>query len=708
MFREIGWEITGWWGLYILAIIAIGFMAHAFYQRYRLWQLGKPDDRLGNLWDRIKWFITGGIVDAILHRRLLRIGGGSGASRLRPKEAFPGLIHILILGGALLLLIGAGMDFIAHYWVFFMHGGVYQGFCLVDDLGGVLIIIGVILAFIRRYAMKPARLDTGPEDAVSLGLILGIVITGFILTGLRIATMSHLSVDELEAEFGGWTPGYEAWWSFLGYTFYNLFKGIPESTVTMLYQGFWWFHVVVVSGTVIYLSLSFNKLSHILVAPINAFFRSFRPRGALVPMDIEGAMEREETLGVNKIEGFTWKQLLDLDACTRCGRCEDNCPAHLSGKNLSPKNVIQNLKTHLAERGSALLAKGGVAVAEGGADPEEEIPSIIGTIISEEDIWSCTTCRACQEACPVYVEHIDKMIDMRRNLVLEESRMPETAEGLLRCIEERGHSCRGTMHTRTEWTEGLDIKIVGEDKDINILYWTGCAAALEDRNMKVAIALAKILNAAGVNYGILGTEESCCGDPARRLGNEYLFQMQAQKNIEILKSYGIKKIVTACPHCFNTLKNEYPQFGGNFEVIHHTEFIAQLLKEGRLRLDIATDGSRLVTYHDSCYLGRYNQIYREPRQILSSMPQNKLVEMARSWDRGFCCGGGGGCFWMEEREGRRLNEMRTEDVISVNASIVATACPYCLQMFEDAIKAKEVEESVKAKDIAELLAESLP
>jgi len=330
---------------------------------------------------------------------------------------------------------------------------------------------------------------------------------------------------------------------------------------------------------------------------------------------------------------------------------------------------------------------------------------LITEVVGEDEIWNCTTCYACHEVCPVYIEPMAKIVEMRRNLVLERASIPETGEGALRSIEARGHPWRGTTLSRTDWAEGLDVKILSEDSDIDILYWVGCTSALEERSVKVAQAIAKILKLAGINFGILGAEETCCGDPARRLGNEYLFQIQAQKNIELLKNYDVKKIITGCPHCYNTIKHEYPQFGGEFEVIHHTEFIANLLQEGKLRIIKGARGT--VTYHDACYLGRYNDIFEPPREILSSMPDITLVEMMRNRERSFCCGGGGSHLWLEEqREGQRINEMRTEQAIDTKAQIVATACPYCLQMFEDGIKSKAAEESLKVMDIAELVEES--
>jgi Fe-S oxidoreductase len=363
--------------------------------------------------------------------------------------------------------------------------------------------------------------------------------------------------------------------------------------------------------------------------------------------------------------------------------------------------MTQDFKGSFVERARLLLKTKTEAEA---ANPASGSRPLIGGVVTEDEIWACTTCYACQEVCPVCVEHVGKIIDLRRNLVMEQASIPETAEGALRSIEDRGHPWRGTTLSRTDWAEGLGIKTFAEDKDIDILFWVGCTEALEERSTKVSQAVAKLLKLAGIKFGILGAEESCCGEPARRLGNEYLFQIQAEKNIEILKGYNVKRIVTACPHCFNTIKNEYPQFGGEFEVIHHTDFIARLLKQGRLR--IIKGIGEVVTYHDPCYLGRYNDIYQPPRQIIRSIPDVTMVEMERNRERSFCCGGGGGHMWLEERIGRRINELRTEQAIKTKAQIVVTACPFCLQMFDDGIKAKAVEEQLRVMDIAELVEKS--
>ena len=686
--REIFFDIQYGWIIYILAVIAVIGFAYGAYRRYRLWTIGKKEGIALDLWKRTKTFAVTGLVDGFVHRRILR-------------DFYPGLMHALMFWGALLLILGTAMDVISHYIVEFLHGNTYIAFSFLADLGGVMLIIGVIMAFTRRYIQKPERLDSILDDATALAFIFVIVVTGFILEGLRIViTAEHFSTLPIM----DWEK-----WSFLGYGFAKAFEN--GSHVVGWYQGLWWFHSALVIGAIIYISLAFHRLTHILVSPLNVFFRSLGPKGALRPIDIENT----ETFGASKIQDFTWKDLLDLDSCTRCGRCQDSCPAHLSGKPLSPKKVIQDLKALLTEKGPAVLKAKAVATAENPAEGGNTCASdnpgetaerkMIGDIITEDVIWACTTCRACHEQCPVFIEPINKIVDMRRNLVLEQTQFPETAMGALRSMEQRGHPWRGTMATRTDWAEPLGIKPLSDNKDVEILYWVGCTGALEERNTKVATSVGKIFKAAGVNFGILGNEETCCGEPARRIGNEYLFQTLAQQNIEILNGYGVKKIVTSCPHCFNTIKNEYPQFKGNFEVVHHTEFIADLLKQGKLKL--ARNFDKRTTWHDSCYLGRYNDIYQAPREVLRCATGAPPLEMKRHLNKAFCCGAGGGRMFMEEQIGRRINHMRTEEAIGTNAEVLASSCPYCLQMFEDAIKALEAEGKIKAMDLAEIVAASI-
>jgi Fe-S oxidoreductase/nitrate reductase gamma subunit len=671
--REIFWNIQYAWIMYSLATIATAVLVWAIYRHYLRWRVGQPANRGKQLWQRICAFCRTTIIDGVIHRRFF------GADRpWRPKEIYPGLAHFFIFAGCIIFLLGAFLDAISHYFFNFMHGNFYLGYSVVTDGFGVLAIIGVIMVFIRRYVNKPKRLDNRWDDMVTLLLILVVIVTGFVVEGLRIA------VTELPANptWSTWSPG--------GYILAKSFIGANVSTLLGWHVGLWWFHVFLSLGAIVYVSLYNSRLFHIIWDPVNVFFRNLGPKGALTKLDFE----KSELFGAGKIEDFTWKQLLDLDACTRCGRCQDACPAYFSGKTLNPKQVILDLKKHLYD----------VYPHFDSLKPAESRKEMVGEVITDEVVWDCTTCRACQQACPVYIEHVDKIIDLRRNLAMEKSRFPEAAQEALKCLGTRGHPYRGTTSTRTTWCEGLNIKTLAEDSNTDILYWVGCSAALDDRNMKVAQATVKVLRAAGINFGVLGDEEACCGDPARRMGDEYLFQTICQQNIEILKGHNVKKILTSCPHCFNSLKHEYPQFGGNYEVVHHSQFIAGLIKEGRLNIDKKV--LQNAAYHDSCYLGRYNDIYAEPRAIVKAVSE-KQVELPRHGTNSFCCGGGGGHMWMEEDPEKRVNTRRVEEIIACGAECVMTACPYCLTMFEDGLKAKQAEEKIKAKDISEVVAEAL-
>jgi Fe-S oxidoreductase/nitrate reductase gamma subunit len=703
--REIFWNIQMIPVLYGLALLVILLMGYAFYLRYKIWHLGKPDTRLGgSSSNRWKVFLKTALIDGVIHRKFVGVADNLehrpfSLHDLIPKEFYAGVAHFFIFAGCIVLLIGTAMDVISHYGYDFMTGNVYLGHTIALDLAGLVIIIGLIMEAVRRYFLRPDRLDNNTDDMMALLAILVVVVTGFLIQAVRLAYSN---------------PPW-AWWSPAGYILSFAFSGINKDALLVLHRSLWWFHVVLSLGAMVYIALFWSRLWHIIVSPFNVFFRNLGPRGAMVPIDLEKA----SSFGVSRVEDYTWKNLLDLDACTRCGRCADICPAHLSGKPLNPKQVLQDLKSNLMEKAPDLLTarakltrkpEASNSTQTDGGTPETTAPEIeskamIGGIIDTEAIWNCTTCFACQEVCPVWAEPMIKIGEMRRNLVLEQAAIPETAEGALRSIEDRGHPWRGTLLTRTSWFENLDIKTLAEDSQVDILYWVGCTEALEDRSVKVAQATGKLLKMAGIKFGVLGTEENCCGDPARRMGNEYLYQMKAQENIAVLNNYNIKKIITGCPHCYNTLKNEYPHFGGHFEVKHHSEFILQLLKEEKLKIAKGPRGT--VTYHDPCYLGRYNNIFEAPRQILNYIPDITLVEMTRNRERNFCCGAGGGHMWLEEQKvGERINEMRTDQALSTKAQTVATSCPYCLQMFQDGIKTKEVEEKLKVMDIAEILAES--
>ena len=668
--REIFWNIQYSWIMYVLAAISVAIMVWALIRIPRRWRVGKPANRWNHLPERLRAFCRTAFVDIIFHRKFF----GADKKDGRLKEKYAGLMHFLIFSGFVVFFIATVLDAVSHYTIDFMHDGFYLGYSVVSDSFGILAIIGILLALYRRYIWKPKRLDNRFDDLGTLLLILVVIVTGFIVEGLRI------SVTELvqHPDWAVWSPG--------GWVFAKAFYGAADTTLRAWHVGLWWFHVILSLITIAYISFFNTKLFHIIWDPVNIFFRNLGPKGAMEPIDLE----KTEHFGADKIEDFTWKQLMDLDACTRCGRCQDACPAYASGKLLNPKAVIQDLKNHLYE----------VYPAISHLKAPEKRKEMLGEVIKEEVVWDCTTCRACMQACPIFIEHVPKLLDMRRNLAMEKSKFPEAAQQALQSLGTRGHPYRGTSATRMSWCEGLDVPTVDDAKAIDVLYWVGCSAALEDRNMKVAQATVKVLKAAGIKFAILGDEETCCGDPARRMGDEYLFQTICQQNIEIFKAHNVKKIITTCPHCFNSLKHEYPQFGGNYEVIHHSQFLAGLLNEGRIKLNYMY--ARNAVYHDSCYLGRYNDIYEEPRGILRAVNLTNR-ELPRRKTASFCCGGGGGHIWMEEDPEKRVNVKRIEEVIKAGADCVATACPYCLSMFEDGLKTKGAEEKVKAMDLAELL-----
>jgi len=687
--RELYWNVAGHLFMYVFVIIFAIIFGYGVYRRYRLWRLGKADERFKDFWrwetlrPRIKTVLTDGLVQVRFFR-----------------DAYPGIMHFAIFWGFIILFIGtilvAGQ---ADFHINTLFGTFYLIFSVTMDVFGVVALGGILLAIWRRYVTRPARLDSNWDDAVVLWGLLVVLITGYILQGLRVAATGD--------PWAAWEPV----GSLVARAF--LATGATPGGMELWHRALWWFHMLLGAGFVAY--LPYSKLFHIAASPANQFLRTLGAPGALSKLDIENS----ETFGVSRVEEFTWKQLFETDACTRCGRCQDNCPAHLSGKTLSPKALIQDLKTHLWEVGPGLVAKKpqGGAAAEAGATATEAAPAkaMVGGVFKDEDIWACTTCRACDEQCPVYVEHVDKIVDMRRYLSLMEMRFPPEVDRAFRNIQNQSNPWGIGAGYRADWAADLGVRQLSAGEPVDVLYWVGCAGAFDDRNKKVATAFVKVLQAAGVNFGILGTEEKCCGDTARRLGNEYLFQVLAQENIETMKRYGVRKIVTTCPHCFNTLKNEYPPFGGDFEVVHHSAFMAELVARGKLSLDgrgTQDDQGRhdgTVTYHDSCYLGRYNNVYAQPREIvrLALAGDGRFVEMARNHGKSFCCGAGGGRMWLEESSGKRINELRVDQAVEAGAETVITACPFCLTMFTDGLKARDLTEKMKAVDLAEVVAARL-
>jgi len=668
--REIFWNVGTWvrWPVYLLGLIVVIIFVRGLIKRIRLWKMGRPENRTDKIAKRIISVLSFGLF----HRRIL-------------KESYPGITHLFLFWGFLVLLIGTTLIFIQEdftkliFGAEFIHGNFYLLFSFAMDFFGLLAIIGLILLAFRRYVLRPERLDNRPEDMIVLVGIFLILITGFLNESLRIAVTR---------------PDFERY-SFVGWEISKLFasSGGGVDSVRGLHKAVWWIHVILAFGFIAY--VAYSRLIHLITSPLNQFFRSFAPQGEVKEIP---DIENQETFGVAKLQEFTWKQLLDADACTRCGRCQDNCPAYLSGKPLSPKKVIQDLKDHLTER-----------VEDPGKGEEEkeknEVPPIGGNVISGDELWACTTCGACHEACPVCIEVIDKMVDLRRHLVLMESKFSSEVKLFFKNMETNYNPWAIGFATRADWAKDLDLKIVAENKDVDYLLWVGCAGSFDERNKKVSRSLVNLLQKAGVSFGILGAEEMCCGETARRMGNEYLAQILMQQNIELFEKYGVKKIITICPHCFNTFKNEYHQFGGKYQVVHHTDLLWNLVRRGKLSLP--TGVGMTAAYHDSCYLGRHNDIYDQPRKLLSGIRDTKLVEMERTRETSFCCGAGGGRMWMEETLGKRINHLRVDQIAASGASVVATACPYCLTMLGDGIKEKDMENDLAAYDLAELLEKAL-
>jgi Fe-S oxidoreductase/nitrate reductase gamma subunit len=643
-------------------IVALLICCYGIYGHVRLWSVGKKEERGRSFGEGIWSAVRYGVVQKYFFR-----------------ESYPGIMHLFIIVGFCIPLAVV----IITQWPFALPLTFGSYFSCALDIIGICALIGCLLAIVRRYVLKPDRLDNTPDDALALILVSALFFLGFVIEGFRIGITNPPNAI--------WTP--------VGLLAAKLLSAIGlmgEGSAPFLHHLTWRVHFFLLLGLVAY--LPYSKLFHLVSSTLNIFLRSTGPKGELTPItDFETA----ETFGVTTINEFTWKQLLDLDACTRCGRCQDQCPAYLSEKPLTPKKLVQDLKNHLQNEENILLGK------KGEADGEQGLTPLIGSAITADELWSCTSCMACMEQCPVFVEQIPKVVDLRRYLVMMESSFPSEVAGVFRNMEVNSNPWGIGLASRGDWAKSLNVPILSEaeDKDIDILYYVGCSGSFDDRNKKVAVAFVQVLQAAGVRFAILGAEEKCCGDSARRMGNEYLFQQLAQENIEAMKKYGVKKIVTTCPHGYNIIKNEYPQLGGTFEVYHHSAFLARLIAEGRLPLVNPVD--QRITYHDSCYLGRYNGLYSEPRKVINSIAGAGLVEMDRTGERSFCCGAGGGRMWMEEHLGKRINHLRFEDALKTKAGTIGTACPFCLTMLDDATKDKEMEESIKVQDITELIVQAL-
>ncbi|MGH9211804.1 MAG: heterodisulfide reductase-related iron-sulfur binding cluster [Acidimicrobiales bacterium] len=676
--REVFGDIPAAWKavFYTILPVLIVYGAVLFAQRVQNWERGTPDDRrttTKNVGRRLKDFRAGVYMQTLL------------------RDPAAGVMHSLIYFNFLVLLAVTTVLEIDHQMpedLKFLHGRTYQSYSLIGDVAGALFLVGVVWAVLRRYVQRPyrIRIKSKPEHALILGTFLAIGVTGFGTEAFRIALAGR--------------PDFEKW-SVISYPLSGLVDSIDG--LSGWHQGWWVVHVM--AFLLFVLILPVTMIRHMFTSPLNMYLRDHeRPKGAMKAMP--NLMETElDTFGASTVEDFTWKQLLDTDACTMCGRCTSVCPAHATGKSLDPREIV--LKT-----GEVMAATGTPPVSPPiGVDSEITIsaPSLFERITPEE-VWACTSCKACDEICPVDIEILDKILDMRRYLSLMESNFPTELGTAYRSMENSGNPWGMSQSDRGGWTSKVeDVAIVepAGDFDHEYLYWVGCAGSFDDKNQKVTIAMAKLMQRAGLDFAILGPSENCTGDPARRSGNEYIFQMLAMQNVETLNGMGVRKIVTQCPHCFNTLANEYPQLGGDYEVIHHSQLLDWLIADGRLDLSDAQLDERIV-YHDSCYLGRHNDVYLAPRRVIGKLGGVDVVEAGRNGTKGMCCGAGGARMWMEETVGKKVNDERSQELIATGASRIAVACPFCYIMIDDGTKAAGKEEDeVKVADISMHLLDAL-
>lgn len=671
--RQIMWNISYGWLMYAAFAIALGLFAWGLARRIRTWKKGKADDeRLADLGKRFVFMIR----EIFLQRRVM-------------DNAYPGFFHGFIFYSFLILFfttLVVMMDYDFHTHLF--TGWFYLLLSFAADAAGLFVIVGISMAAYRRYVEKKKTLSTVAEDFWVLLLLAAIILGGFLIEGLRMAMQGD-----------PWAP-----FSPIGYVFSLAFAGIGAKSGTSLYVFLWWSHMVLSMAWIAI--LPFTKFFHILTIPANVFFSKFKPRGELSRQDIEAMITKEDfdednfTLGIDSTDSLTWKQRLDLDACIGCGRCEEICPAFLAEMPFSPKDFIQNCRDLLHEREKTESARAG---KEGDGD-DAAGGRIVGKAIDEEFVWYCRTCMACEEVCPAFIDHVDTMIEVRRNEVVMQGRLPAEAAAAMKMLENQGNPF-GPQSDRVDWISELGVPVAGPGDEYDILYWVGCCTTFDSTKRKIASDLIRLLKKCGMNFAVLGRDEKCCGDPARVIGQEYLFQEIARKQVEILNSRKFRVLLASCPHCYNVLKNEYRQFGGNYNVVHHSEFLHEMLWSGSLKPEYGKM-NRMV-YHDPCYLGRGQAIYQPPREVLKAIPGGSVLEMKHHARKSMCCGGGGGHFWMDIKEGKRINNLRVEQALDIGADTIVTSCAYCMQMLEDSIKVMNNDEQLQVVDIATLVLETL-
>jgi len=681
--REIFWNIAGAGEVifYALAALTLVVLGYGIYKHIRRILGGV----LANFPNPItKGRLGQALLNVLSNRTVLR------------KHTLGGIMHLFIMWGFIVLIIGTtivAVEFDVFHKIFgmkhfMMQGWFYLGFELVTDIFGAILLVGLVIAIIRRFILNRPQLKHQQVDLILPVLLLIIVVTGFAVEGLRLAAK-------------GAELGYSPEWSPVGAFIAGMLHGVNPNSLLTLHALIWWFHVLLALGSIALLPFV-PKAMHLLAAGVNIYFQDLRPKGRLAKLDVEGAFERDENLGYEKLEHLNRKDLLDVVSCTECGRCEMNCPANISGKDLSPREIVLGLRRQLNAEQPIVGAP-------------NEAKSILGAEIPSEAIQYCTTCMACTEICPVFIDPLSKILELRRNEAMIHDRFPDTYADVLMGMEKRGNPWNEHPTNRMDWAKGLNVPIMSdlaaEGKSVEYLFWVGCSASYDSRNMKIAQSMVTILQAAGVDFAVLGEEERCTGDPARRMGQEYLFSVQAEANVELLSEYNFKYILTICPHCYNTFAKDYPDFGGMYSVVHHTELIEELIEAGRITL--AESVNATATFHDSCYLGRHNRIFEAPRKILQNIPGIQTVEMDRNREMAMCCGGGGGLSWFEEETDKRVNDRRVQQAsVAVGENntdkqkMIVTACPFCLTMMEDGIAAA-TKTTLIDKDIAELVVESM-
>jgi Fe-S oxidoreductase/nitrate reductase gamma subunit len=643
---------------------------HLFAQRAASWSQGKPESRTGHWGERFERLRQGLSMKTLM------------------RDRRSGIMHSLIYYGFVVLFLGTvtlEIDHLLPASLKFLHGGFYQGYSATLDLAAIAFLAGLALALAGRYLIPTWRIrsKTKPEDALILGVLVFIGLSGLLTEAARISLAGR--------------PDFEMW-SFVGYPLSFLFDAAGAAA---WHRFFWVSHAVAFAAFLIILPTT--KLRHLATSPVDMFLSPReRPKGAMREMPNLLEAEDIETIGASVASDLTWKQIFDADACTVCGRCTSVCPANITGKPLDPREMV--LKT--GEVAAAAAGVGGpvssTAVLEGAGALFDRI--------HPDEVFACTTCRACDEICPVNIEIVDRILDMRRYLTLMESEFPTELGKAFVAMENQSNPWGLSQQTRADWTSELDfeVPVFGENgkTTAEYLWFVGCAGSFDDRNTAVSVSLARLLHQAEIDFAILGSREMCNGDPARRTGNEFVFQQLALQNIETFDELGVTKVITQCAHCFNTIGNEYRQFGGEYEVVHHSQLLAELLRQGRLVEPTKADGApKKIAYHDACYLGRHNDVYLAPREVVGASG-SQVVEMDRHGTQALCCGAGGGRFWMEEKTGKKVNVERAEEALSTEADEIAVACPFCFVMLDDGVK-ELGRDDVPVRDIAMILADGL-